>query len=109
MSDDDQTSIPPSFIALFQSAGRGRPSASRAEIQSRHEFCEDLALAMAEPAKATLFDLGITEADVLERCHRGLLEPSAGVAPSEASWVVCRLAELLDWPIPALGMPTNPG
>lgn len=100
MTDDNQFLIPALFIALFVPRGRIRPTESREAIGERYEFCEDLATLMTEHAKATQFDLGITEADVLERCHRGLLAPDSGVTPAEAGWVVCRLAELLDWPMP---------
>jgi len=37
---------------------------------------------------------------VLDRVHRGLLVEGSVVAESEAGWVICRLAELLGWPIP---------
>jgi len=48
--------------------------------------------------------LGVTEDDVLERVHRGLLTGEAAgdavVSADEAWWVVHRLAELLGWPDP---------
>jgi hypothetical protein len=99
MTDESQIEIPPSFIALFVEPGRIKPSASRREIGERYEFCEDLATLLTETARTMLFDLGVTEADVLERCHRGLRSGAAGVGAREAGWVVCRLAELLDWPV----------
>jgi len=102
MHDDHQTEIPPSFIALYLVPGRSRPSAGRAEIAARYEFCEDLAQLLTEHAKTMLFDLGITEDDVLERCHRGLCVEAAPVNPAEAEWVTRRLAELLGWDCPPL-------
>ncbi|MBC7993296.1 MAG: ATPase with chaperone activity, partial [Rhizobacter sp.] len=48
MSDDNQTEVPPSFIALFVEPGRIKPNASRAEIQQRYEFCEDFASMLTE-------------------------------------------------------------
>jgi len=100
MDEHSQIMIPPSFVALFVPPGRTRPDALRAEITERYEFCEDLAALMTEHAKAMLFDLGIAESDVLERCHRGLLAEASGVTPAQAGWVVRRLAELLEWPCP---------
>ncbi len=104
MSDESQMVVPPSFIALFMKPGRSKPVAARAEIAARHEFCEDLASLLTEPARTKLWELGVTEADVLERMHRGLLaEPpgsAAVVSAAEARWVVCRLAEMLGWPLP---------
>ena len=61
-------------------------------------LCEDLALALVERAQAIRFDLGVTEADVLQRIAQGLQPPAAGLDEAEAAWVVTRLAELLDWP-----------
>jgi hypothetical protein len=55
---------------------------------------------LTEHARLKLWDLGITEEVVLERMHRGLVVPDAPVSPAEARWVVCRLAELLEWPAP---------
>jgi hypothetical protein len=96
-SDDNQIQIPPSFIALYIEPGRTRPSASRDAIAERYDLCEDMAQMLVDPAQATLHGMGITEADVLERCHRGLLEGASGVSAPEAAWVVHRLAELLGW------------
>ena len=91
MSDDSQILIPESFTALYVPRGRVRPTAARQEIAERYEFCEDLAHMLEDQAKAVLFDLGISEDDVLERIQ------AAGVTPGEAWWVTRRLAELLGW------------
>lgn len=103
MSDESQIVVPPSFIALFMAPGRGRPSATRAEIAARHEHCEDLANLLTEHASTVLWELGVTEADVLERIHRGLLAGDTALPAPEARWVICRLAELLGWPLPTAG------
>ncbi|CAN5741219.1 hypothetical protein BH11PSE8_BH11PSE8_17960 [soil metagenome] len=97
MSDDNQIEIPPTFIALFVPPGRIKPTESREFIAARYEFCEDLANLMTEHARSMLFSLGVDESDVLERCHRGLLDAASGVSKPEAGWVVQRLAELLEW------------
>jgi hypothetical protein len=102
MSDDNQIEVPPSFIALFVEPGRIKPNAPRAEIQQRYEFCEDLASMLTETAQSRLWELGITEADVLARIHGGLLSGEVGVNATEAQWVLRRLAELLGWESPQL-------
>ena len=100
MSEGSQLVVPPSFVALYVAPGRTRPSAPLDEILRRYELCEDLAATLAEPAQALQWKLGVTDADVLERMRRGLLDEGAGVTPDEAQWVTCRLAELLDWGMP---------
>lgn len=102
MTDDNQFIVPASFIALFVPPGRIKPTASREHIAARYEFCEDLAQLLTEQASTTKWSLGITEHDVLGRIEKGLLVPTedgeAIVDPAEATWVLRRLAELLDWP-----------
>lgn len=92
--DDSQIVVPPSFIALFVPPGRVKPTATRAHIVGRHEFCEDLAQALVETAQLQRWQLGITTADVLERIGRGLAG-LADVDEAERGWVLTRLAELL--------------
>jgi hypothetical protein len=97
---ESQVVIPAAFIALFVPPGRIKPTESRAFIAERHEFCEDLAGTLTETAQQHLWNLGVTEGDVLERIHRGLSETVGGqaaVTAAEARWVIGRLAELLDW------------
>lgn len=101
MSDDSQLVIPRPFIELFIPEGRIKPVESRETIAARYELCEDMAQMLVEHASARLFELGITEAMVLDRVHRGLLVEGSVVDEREAGWVICRLAELLGWPIPA--------
>ena len=107
MSDDSQILIPESFIALFVAPGRSRPTAARAHIAARHEFCDDLAQLLTEQATTKHWELGVTEADVLQRVHRGLLAEGAPVDAAEAWWVLRRLAELLDWPDPGPQPPSD--
>ncbi len=97
MSDESQVQIPASFIDLFVPAGRVKPSASRQEIAERYELCEDLATALMDKARTVLWELGVTEHDVLNRIHGVLREPASSVGPAEALWVTRRLAELLEW------------
>ncbi len=96
--DESQIVVPESFIALYREPGRVKLSAPRAEIAQRHEFCDDLAQMLMERAQTLLWQLGVTESDVLERVRRGLQGEDSVVNEAEAQWVVTRLAELLDWP-----------
>lgn len=98
--DDNQILVPESFTALFVPKGRPRPTETREHIAQRHELCEDMAQMLTETALARRFELGINEADVLERVHRGLQQAVSGVSVDEARWVTRRLAELLGWPDP---------
>jgi hypothetical protein len=100
MYEENQSFVPESFMALYLDKGRFKPSLPRAELTARYEMCEDLAHLLVETASTQQFDLGITEDDALERCWRGLLGSPAVTTPEEAFWVVCRLAELLSWPLP---------
>ncbi len=100
MSEESQIVVPPSFVALFVPPGRIKPTAGRDEIASRYELCEDLAQMLTEQASTKKWELGVTEADVLERFERGLLADAGIVNAAEARWVVRRLAELLHWPDP---------
>ena len=100
MYDHNQLEIPASFMALFITPGHSRPNATREHIGARYELCEDLAGHLEPYARAQHFDLNIAQSDVLTRCHAGLLAPASGVSADEAVWVVKRLAELAEWPIP---------
>jgi hypothetical protein len=61
-----------------------------------------MACMLTETAQTQLWSLGITEALVLERVHRGLLGGTAGLSTAEAGWITHRLAELLEWEDPQL-------
>jgi len=106
VSDDSQIVVPPAFIALYVPPGRIKPTESREFIGQRHELCEDMACMLTETAQTQLWQLGITEALVLERVHRGLQGGTAGLNAAEAGWIVHRLAELLEWADPELPAPT---
>ncbi|CAN1556643.1 hypothetical protein MCEGE14_02439 [Burkholderiaceae bacterium] len=97
MSDGNQIIIPPSFVALFVEPGRSKPSATREHIYERYDLCEDLANLLTEQATNKLWELGITEADVLERIHQGLGDVDIGLSAAQAQWVISRLAEILGW------------
>lgn len=96
MSDEYQIDVPPSFFALYTDA-RQRLTAPLRTVRERYEACEDLACHLVDHARGLLFQLGVDESDVLERCLRGLRSAESGVSGDEARWVVHRLAELLGW------------
>ena len=100
MSEASQIHIPPSFMALHVPPGKVKPLIGQREMAARNELCEDMAQLLTEQAANLQFQLGITEALALERCLRGLLATPSVVSEAEARWVVCRLAELLHWPLP---------
>jgi hypothetical protein len=97
VSDESQIVVPRSFIEVFLPPGKVKPTETREVIAARHELCEDLAQMLTETAQSRRFELGITEQDVLERMHQGLLADAALVSADEARWVIRRLAELLGW------------
>jgi hypothetical protein len=99
MSDDNQLYLPESFSALYVPPGKIKPSIGLSEMAQRYELCEDLANLLTEKAANMQFTLGITEDLVLSQCELGLLAEPSVVSPLEARWVVCRLAELLNWPM----------
>ena len=97
MSEESQFVVPQSFIELFILPGRIKPSEDARTIAGRYELCEDMAQMLTEHARAKLFELGITEQDVLDRIHAGLASGDQ-FSPAEARWIARRLAELLEWP-----------
>ena len=102
MSIDNQIEPPQSFMAFYTTPGRDRPNAPQAQVLARYEQCEDMAHVLAEQAQTVVAKEGISEQEVLERCHRGLLGETSGFNEKEALWVTCRLAELLGWETPGL-------
>jgi hypothetical protein len=97
MSEDIQAWVPDSFLALFVEPGRIKPSEPRAVIQQRYAFCDDLATMLVDTARSRLWELRITEQDVLDRIHAGLTGGNIEITAQEATWVRHRLAELLGW------------
>jgi hypothetical protein len=106
--EDNQLDIPPSFCALHVQPGQRKPSIGHLEMAKRYELCEDLANFLTEKAAQMQFTLGITEELALQQCALGLSSEPAVVSSAEARWVVCRLAELLQWPMPTLPNATPP-
>ena len=100
MTDDFQIHIPPSFMALYVPPGKIKPTLGQRDMAARYELCDDMAQLLTEQAANQQFQLGITEDLTLERCLQGLLATPDVLSEAEAHWVVCRLAELLNWPLP---------
>lgn len=98
---DNQIHVPPSFMAVYSDA-RGRLTHSADSVRARYELCEDLAGHLVEHAQTLYHVQAPSEAEILRRIHAGLGAAESGVSPSEAAWVVTRLAELLAWPCPEL-------
>jgi len=96
--DHNQTLVPESFLALH--ARHGRALRPRAEIEARHELCEDVAL-HAAAFLAERHAEGDDTGEALKRCHDGLRADPGAFAAGEAAWVVRRVAELQEWPQPA--------
>ena len=101
-NDENQIHLPESFVALYVPAGKVKPTLGRDDLLQRYELCEDMAQLLTGRAADLQFQLGITEEMALDQCEQGLLAEPAVVSPAEARWVVCRLAELLNWPMDQL-------
>ena len=104
-SDESQIHVPPSFVALYSDARRQRLNAPIATVRERHELCEDLAQALTDTARAQSHGGTVSDEEVLARCHAALRQADSGLSEAEAGWVIARLAELLDWPIPGVPAP----
>ncbi len=103
MYEPNQNIIPDAFMALY--SRHGRPTATRAHVEARHDLCEDMATQMSTLCASLEFKQDLPRAEILRRCWMGLLEEGSGVEPAEAGWVVARTAELLEWPQPAFLQP----
>lgn len=99
MDDPNQIEVPPSFAALFTSPS-GRLTEPMSAVRERYELCEDLAQLLTEQASTLQFKTGAPEVELLKTIRLGLSEAEGPVTPTEARWVVTRLAELLNWEAP---------
>jgi hypothetical protein len=99
MPIDNQIEPPQSFMAMYITPGRDRPNAPQDVVLARYEQCEDMATLLAEQAQTIAFKENLSEPEVLERYHQGLLADSANFNGKEALWVIYRLAELLGWEV----------
>lgn len=102
--DDNQIHVPPSFMAVYTDA-RGRLSEKAPTVRTRYELCEDLAGHLVEHAQTLYHVQAPSEAEILRRIHAGLCTAESGASVAEATWIVTRLAELLNWQCPDLPAP----
>ena len=101
MDNDNQITVPPSFLAVYSDA-RGRLRERPDTVRARYELCEDLSSALVKQAQTLYHVQAPSEAGVLLGIHAGLCSAESGLQPGEATWVTTRLAELLGWPCPLL-------
>jgi hypothetical protein len=97
--NESQLLVPEAFVELHTPPGRNRPSLDALALSQRYELCEDMAQMLTDHASQVLVKLGVTEGDVLSRMLHGLRSEEGRLSEGEALWVVCRLAELLQWPV----------
>ena len=102
MNDESQIVVPRSFIELFVPPGKIKPTETREVIAMRYELCEDLACHLTEQAQTLYHSGNSSEEQVLLGMHAGLAADGSVVSPAEASWIVQRMAELLEWRAPQL-------
>lgn len=55
---------------------------------ARYEQCEDMASVLTEHAQALAFKENFSEAEVLAKCHMGLLNDASDFNENEARWVI---------------------
>lgn len=101
MDDTSQIEPPSSFTDLFRDHA-GRLATSAIQIVARYEFCEDLACHLIEQAQALYHQGHGSEEGILLGIYTGLGSKGSVCSLLEAGWIVRRLAELLQWPIPTL-------
>ncbi len=97
MPIDNQIEPPQSFMAMYIKPGQTRPNASQDVVLTRYEQCEDMASILAEQAQTLAFKENLSEKEVLERCLQGLLADDSDFTTKESAWIICRLAELMNW------------
>jgi hypothetical protein len=67
-----QLLVPEAFVRLYSSpGGRLRPGIDRHTLAERHEYCEDLAAALAEQAATIAWRQGLSPDVVLDRIEIG--------------------------------------
>jgi len=97
MPINNQIEPPQSFMAMYVKPGQTRPNAPQDVVLARYEQCEDMATILAEQAQTLAFKENMSEKEVLERCLQGLLTDKSDFTAMESAWIICRLAELMDW------------
>jgi hypothetical protein len=94
MDDDRQIFVPPSFIALFVPLGKVKPIASREEIETRYDYCEDLSQLLFDQMRDKMAEHGIPIDLAFSRITAVLTDSSLDLSEPESVWVLSRLTEL---------------
>ncbi len=102
MDEQYQIEIPQSFMALY--VRNGRPIETRRHIEERYDLCEDMAVQTSDLCHALQFAKESSEADILGQCFVALRDGGV-VTEAEATWVIARTAELLQWQRPDAATP----
>lgn len=105
MDESSQIEVPPSFVALFTVPGGHRLSQPLSAVRERYELCEDMAQMLCEQASAAAFKSGAPEGEVLAGMQAALSVEGGPLQADEPVWVVTRIAELLNWPLPEGALP----
>ena len=100
MTEEFQIHIPDSFMTLYVPPGRIKPMLGQRDLATRYELCEDLALTLAPTASQMQLARDLHTSAVLAQCLQAITGEDAVLDLPEARWVMCRLAELLDWDMP---------
>jgi hypothetical protein len=100
VDDSSQIEVPPSFMALFTVPGGHRLTQPISAVRERYELCEDMAQMLSEQASAAAFKTGAPEGEVLAGMQAALSAEGGPLQADEPAWVVTRIAELLNWPLP---------
>jgi len=90
-------------MSIYTAPGCSRPNTPQELVLARYEQCEDMACTLTEHAGTLAFKENLSEKEVLDRCHQGLLTGASDFNEREAEWVILRLAELLVWEPPGFG------
>ena len=104
MDETSQIQLPESFSSLFRSRA-GLLKTPIADILARYELCEDMACHLVEQAQSVYHAGNTSEEGVLLGFHHAISGENTVISPQEASWVIQRLAELLEWKAPQLPRP----
>lgn len=94
MNDDRQIFVPASFISLFVPLGKTKPIASREEIESRYDYCEDLSQLLFDQLRDKMAEHGIPVDLAFARITNVLTDSSLNLSEAESAWVLSRLTEL---------------
>lgn len=75
-------------------AGRTKPIMSREDIETRHDYCEDLAQLLLQAMQDKMVELSLPVDIALPRISNVLADPNLNLSEAESNWVLLRLKEL---------------